>query len=84
MDKLKKAFREIKQLKTKITVMKTVELAEIERLKKEKKWLVNTCSEYLYSILKAIALEEGNGRIVSWEGIEERTIKEMEKALKEK
>jgi len=34
MDELKKALMKIKQLETKITVMKIVELEEIERLRK--------------------------------------------------
>ena len=51
MDKLKKALRKIRRLETKITVMETVELAEIERLRKalfEYKNVVDNYSSHLF------------------------------------
>ena len=55
---------------------------EVEQLKKERRWLINTCGEYLYGMIKVVNWEIGD-KAISREEVKNKTIKKMTKALKE-
>ena len=46
---------------------------EIEQLKKEKKWLIKACTEFMYGTIE----------VTSWKDAKDKVLKEMQEELKE-